>query len=94
VKGYFHIASTHTETARSVAEGKADAALGLQAAARQHGLDFIPLFIERYDLVFPREVTGRLSLLLDYIQSANFRREAANLNGYECTHSGEQVMLV
>lgn len=93
VDGYFQVVSTHNDTARAVAEGQADVALGLQAAAQKYGLDFIPLFDERYDLVFPRELSGQLSILLNYIQSAGFRRDMAGLNGYECAHSGEQVSL-
>jgi putative molybdopterin biosynthesis protein len=93
VDGYFQVASTHYETARAVAEGRADVALGLQAAAQKYNLHFIPLFEERYDLVFPRELAGQLSILLDYLQSADFRREVASLNGYECTHTGEQIQL-
>lgn len=93
VDGYFQVASTHHETARAVAEGRADVALGLQAAAQKYNLHFIPLFDERYDLVFPRELAGQLSILLNYIQSADFRGEVARLDGYECTHTGEHIQL-
>jgi len=93
VNGYFVTASTHNETAQAIADGRADAALGLQAAAHRYGLDFIPLFNERYDLVFPRELTRQLSILLDYIQSAGFRREMVGLNGYESAHTGEQIQI-
>lgn len=93
VNGYFQVASTHNETARAVAEGRADVALGLQAAAQKYSLGFIPLFNERYDLVFPRELASRLSILLNYLQSADFRRDMAGLNGYECAHTGEHIQL-
>ncbi|MFZ5911795.1 MAG: substrate-binding domain-containing protein [Chloroflexota bacterium] len=93
VDGYFQIAFTHNDTACAVAEGRADVALGLQAAAQKYNLDFIPLFNERYDLVFPRELSRQLSILLNYIQSAGFRRDMAGLNGYECAHTGEQIQL-
>ena len=93
VDGYFQVASTHSDTARAVAEGRADVALGLQAAAQKYSLDFIPLFNERYDLVFPRELSRQLSILLNYIQSAGFRRDMARLSGYECAHTGEQIQL-
>lgn len=93
VDGYFQVASTHHETARAVAEGQADVALGLQAAAQKYSLHFIPLFAERYDLVFPCELAGQLSVLLNYIQSAGFRRDMARLDGYECTHTGEHIQL-
>ncbi len=55
VNGYEKVVKTHTEAADLISTNKADVALGLQAAAYQHGLDFIPLFEERYDLVLPRE---------------------------------------
>ena len=39
----------------AIAGGGADAGLGVRAAARARGLDFVPLFEERYDLVIPWE---------------------------------------
>ena len=84
---------THTEAAALISANIADAALGLQAAAYQHGLDFIPLFEERYDLVLPRENEPTLLPLLDYLQTANFRTELNALTGYNSTHSGEQITL-
>src|SRR5215211_5548953 len=55
VNGYDTVVKTHTEAASLIAANEADASLGLQAAAHQYGLDFIPLFEERYDFVLPRE---------------------------------------
>jgi putative molybdopterin biosynthesis protein len=93
VNGYEKVVKTHTEAAALISESKADAALGLQAAAHQHGLDFIPLFEERYDLVLPCENEPTLLPLLDYLQTANFRTELNALTGYNSTHSGEQITL-
>ena len=93
INGYGTVVKTHTEAAALVASGKADVSLGLQAAARQHGLDFIPLFEERYDLVLPRENESTLSPLLDYLQTAAFRTELNTLTGYNSAHSGEQIIL-
>jgi putative molybdopterin biosynthesis protein len=84
---------THSDAASEVQSGRADAALGLQAAAHQHGLDFIPLFEERYDLVLPCENEGALTPLLDYLQTAHFRAELDALTGYNSKHSGEQIPL-
>ncbi len=92
VIGYEKVVKTHTEAASLVASNKADVSLGLQAAAHQHGLDFIPLFEERYDLVLPRENESTLSPLLDYIQTAAFRTELNSLTGYNSTHSGEKIL--
>jgi putative molybdopterin biosynthesis protein len=93
INGYDRVVSTHSDAALAVQSGRADAALGLQAAAHQHGLGFIPLFEERYDLVLPRENEKNLSPFLDYIQTANFRNSLAALTGYNSAHSGDQISL-
>lgn len=91
ITGYDKVVKTHSEAATMISEKKADVSLGLQAAAYQHGLDFIPLFEERYDLVLPRENEKTLAPLLDYLQTANFRAELNTLTGYNTSHSGEQI---
>jgi molybdate-binding protein len=93
IRGYGQIAKTHRESASMIEAGQADVTLGLQAAARQHHLDFIPLFEERYDLVLPRENEEFISPLLDYLQTAAFRTELNSLTGYNTAHSGEQIIL-
>lgn len=93
IHGYSHEVRTHSETAALIEAGEADCALGLQAAAIRHGLDFIPLFEERYDLVLTRENEKPLGPILDYLQTAAFRRELIALGGYNPAHAGEQVRL-
>lgn len=93
IRGYEQFVSTHTDAARAVQTGRADAAIGIQAAAREAGLTFIPLFEERYDLIFPDGKTRLLSPLLDYLQTASFRKELTNLSGYNTTHSGEKIPI-
>ncbi|MFA5873592.1 MAG: substrate-binding domain-containing protein, partial [Anaerolineales bacterium] len=90
---YENAVSTHTECAHLVQTGKADVALGLRAAARQFGLDFLPLFHERYDIVFTQEQSTLLSPLLDTLQTSAFRRGIESLTGYETMHTGEQIPL-
>ena len=93
VNGYGREVRTHSEAASLIASGKADLALGLQAAAVQHGLAFLPLFEERYDLVLLRENEKPLAPLLEYLQTAAFRNELNLLAGYNPAHSGEQITL-
>ena len=93
INGYDRVVITHSEAASTVKSGRADTALGLQAAAYQHALDFIPLFEERYDLVLPRENEKALAPVLDYLQAASFRNELNALTGYNSAHSGEQFPL-
>jgi len=95
VRGYDRELPTHTAVAAAIAAGQADLGLGLEAAARQFNLDFIPLFQERYDLVIPQEQmeSPRLQPMLDLIQSGGFRRSAGRLAGYETSHMGEPLAL-
>jgi molybdate-binding protein len=91
INGYGTVVRTHTEAAALIQTNKADAAIGLQAAAHQHGLDFIPLCEERYDLVLPCGNKKSLLPILEYIQTANFRNSLTSLTGYNTKHSGEQI---
>lgn len=93
IDGYDSQVKTHSEAAALVAQNQADATIGLQAAAHQHGLDFIPLFEERYDLILPRENEKALAPVLDYLQTATFRSGLNSLTGYNAAHSGKQVFV-
>ncbi len=91
VNGYRHVARSHFEVARAVAEGRADVGIGIRAAARYYGLDFIPLQEARYDLVVPKAVLAshpNLSVLLDTIVSRPFRTEMEALGGYDTRETG------
>lgn len=93
--GYAWEANTHLEVAQAVAEGRADAGLGLEAAARRLGLGFIPLFEERYDLVMlDEDFQGQLlSPALDYLQTAAFRQAVADLGGYSTRQMGVEISI-
>jgi len=93
IQGYRNTVSTHTEAARLVQAGRADVALGLRAAAHQLNLDFIPLFQERYDIVFPLDQSSTLAPILDTLQTRAFRQGVKALTGYEITHTGEQIPI-
>jgi putative molybdopterin biosynthesis protein len=93
IRGYRREVATHTEAAVLIAAGRADVALGLQAAAYGHGLDFVPLFEERYDVAFGPQDEKSLDPVLNYIQTADFRTSLASLTGYGTAHSGEHIQL-
>jgi molybdate-binding protein len=86
---------THTAVARAVQLGQADCGIALRAAALQHGLDFIPLFHERFDLVLPQANTfmPAIQALLEKVITKAFRQQAAELGGYETAHTGDQYAL-
>jgi len=83
---------THTAVARLVAQGEADVGLGLEAAARQFQLDFVPLFLERFELAVLRSTaqTQPMQAVLELLNSAVFRNAVAALPGYDSRHCGER----
>lgn len=96
VKGYDHAAMSHFEVARTVAEGQADVGIGVRSAALVLGLDFIPLQVERYDLVIPTKLLKAnrgLERLLDTIVSRPFRTDIEALGGYDTSQTGKVQLL-
>ena len=93
ITGYDTSYTTHSAIARAVAADNADAGLGLRAAAEEHGLDFTPLFQERYDLVFRRDRVDDevFAALLSSLGSKRLRRFIGGLAGYDTTHTGEEA---
>ena len=88
IQGYVWEAFTHRQCALAVKNQKADVALGVEAAAREESLDFIPLFQERYDLTFFSEFESDYLPLLDHLTSATFRQTLRALPGYDSSESG------
>ncbi len=84
IKGYENEEYTHMAVAVSVLIGKADAGLGILAAAKALGLDFIPVTEEQYDLLIPEECLEleMIKKLLDIIHTKEFRKEVLNMGGY------------
>jgi putative molybdopterin biosynthesis protein len=95
VAGYDVEVTTHDAAARAVAGGVADVALGILPAAIAHGLDFVPLVEERYDLVIPREhyESELLAPLLDLLDDDAFKREMEGLGGYVTRETGAVTAL-
>jgi putative molybdopterin biosynthesis protein len=92
IEGYQRQEFTHLAVAAAVQSGAADCGLGILAAARALGLDFIPLFDERYDLVLPvaHYESALLAPLLAIIRQpdSEFRRAVVALGGYEVGRMG------
>jgi putative molybdopterin biosynthesis protein len=91
IRGYEHLAMSHIEVARQIAEERADAGIGLRSIARLYNLDFIPLQDECYDLVIPTQLLAThptLSIFLDIIVSRVFRSEIEALGGYDTRETG------
>ncbi len=88
--GYDHEESTHLAVAGAVAAGTADAGLGILAAARTYGLDFVPVARERYELALRPALSTRpgFAQVLEMLRSADFRAVVTALGGYDTTESG------
>jgi putative molybdopterin biosynthesis protein len=93
ISGYRNQEYTHMSVAVAVASGRADAGLGIMAAAKALDLDFIPVTRERYDLVIPAALLGddRIRLLLEIIRSTDFQAQVLALGGYEVHETGHMV---
>jgi putative molybdopterin biosynthesis protein len=83
----------HMEVARLVALGVADTGVALPSVARAHGLDFIPLGEERFDLVLSKELAGdaRVVRLLETISGRGFLRELDSLGGHVTRDAGRLI---
>ncbi len=95
IRGYEHEEFTHMATAATVRAGMADAAFGLEAAARAHGLAFVRLVTERYYLACRRNRPARIAVdtMVAAAQSSAFARVVSRIGGYELKGAGSRVPL-
>jgi len=93
VDGYRREEHTHLAVAAAVAAGRADCGLGILAAARAFGLDFVPVAREPYDLVTTEPVlgTGILDPVLSLLENPGFLARVEALGGYCTAESGRRV---
>jgi molybdate-binding protein len=87
-------ARSELDVAIAVAEGKADAGLGIEAVARQQRLGFEALFRERYDLAIWRRdyFEEPVQALLSFAATEAFRVRAAEMGGYDIGSLGKVRM--
>lgn len=84
---------THEAVAEAILLGAADAGPGVKAVARARGLEFMPLGLERFDLVVShdRVESRRVQPILNALDSSPFRLAASKLAGYDLSRSGKVV---
>ena len=84
------LARTESDAAAAVAAGEAEAALGIEAMARQFHLPFLPLVRERFDLLIDRRAyfTDRVQTLLAFARGAALKRKADAMGGYDLSETG------
>jgi len=78
-----------------VAAGQCDAGLGIEAAARSAGLDFVPLAKERYHLVCLKSALTQpgIAALLQLLRTPAWAAQVALIPGYTAMQSGEILAL-
>lgn len=91
VQGYERVEYTHMAVAMAVRARRADVGLGILAAARALGLDFIPMERERYDLIIPLPFMNLpgVRALLEVMGEKSFKEKVKALGGYDVSRMGE-----
>lgn len=87
------IVDTHLEAGLAVHRGEADIGTGIEAAARSIGLDFMPLYPERFDFVIAKPIffAAGVQNLMDLLGTSEFADLAARLGGYDIAAAGCMV---
>ncbi|AJA47503.1 hypothetical protein CPAST_c14240 [Clostridium pasteurianum DSM 525 = ATCC 6013] len=94
IDGYSRECFSHLAVASTVARGGADLAIGSEKMGLQvKNIDFIPLQKERYELVIKKEDMNKpfFKVLMDIINSNNFKMELEGLGGYDLSETGKIV---
>ena len=95
IKGYEHEETTHMAVAGLIARQKADIGMGVQSAADVFGLDFIPLFKERYDLIMLQDKLEKqpLAVIPDIVKSEGFINMLKSIPGYDTGDTGKITIV-
>jgi len=95
VTGYQIEEFTHAAVAATVASNLVDAGFGIEAAARQFGLTFIPVISERYFLACYAETLERPEIvgIVNAMRGDEFRALAGRYPGYDVSRAGEVVRI-
>jgi putative molybdopterin biosynthesis protein len=95
IEGYGREEFTHLLVAAAVKSGRADAGLGIRAAARALDLDFIPIEHERYDLIIPAKyrTDKKIIALVRTISDDRFKYDTRLLGGYDTKETGKEEII-
>ena len=94
IQGYSHVEMSHLAVASTVARGDADVGIGIEKAAQQvQGIDFIPLQVERYDIVIRKADADKplFQALIAALRSKAFLNEVQGIGGYDLSQTGHIV---
>ena len=94
--GYERNEPSHAAVAQAIAAGQADAGLGIEAAARQRGLDFVPWVQEDYHLVCLKSALDdpAVQALCAALAATDWIRALGELPGYEPALQAGQIVAM
>jgi len=95
IAGYENEEHTHAAVAAHVAGGLADAGLGIEAAATQAGLGFVPLATERYFFAAHKDTLEKpeAKLLIGLLRGDAFHDAVIELHGERVHRTGEVASM-
>ncbi len=93
IDGYGRELERHLDVGLEIISKRADAGPGIRTVAGMLGLDFIPLRMERFDLIVLKErfFDQGIQLFLGLLRNPLFRETALTLEGYDLGITGEMV---
>jgi excisionase family DNA binding protein len=96
VTGYRDVVSTHWAVALRVLRDEADVGVAARSVAHALGLGFVPLVMERFDMVIPKDTFFRpgVQAVVEAVRSEGFRAGLERLGGYDARQSGRVLAEV
>ncbi len=93
VRGYRHEVRTHLDVGLAVLHGEADAGVAEAGVARLLRLDFVPLVLERFDMVVRKDAyfARPVQRLLETVAGKRFKEVLRRIGGYRTDTSGRIV---
>jgi excisionase family DNA binding protein len=93
IQGYENEVNTHLEVGLSVLSDEADVGVAATAVARLLGLLFIPITLERFDMILDQRTyfEGTIQAFLEVLRSEKFRNRVSGLGNYDFKDSGKIV---
>jgi len=93
IDGYGNELQRHLDVGLEVLSGRADAGPAIKTVASLLNLDFIPLRMERFDLIILKErfFDQGIQLFLGLLRSQAFEGLAQGLDGYDLSVTGEMI---
>lgn len=92
INGYKKEEFTHTAVAAMISSGQADIGFGLEAAAAQFKLSFLPLITETYVIAMnkslPENIKNKIRAL---IKDSSLKKKIGKLPGYNASQTGKVI---